>query len=212
MSDATDDKLYRQLTDHYKSLETEIISREKMIADLCRSLGTKVPQDLVSDKRLRLNEAEANLSRLQQRISILEWRMKRAVTGDSNDTASAIEDQMKSKYFEDAEWRMAWRLLRSNDFTLPWLEMRREIEESLEEARRHISRAWYWRMEKITDGEADEWVETEWAQSVDRFKKQIMALNRRIFDYNLQVPNARFSLYALDLQDELKRLKTEPAT
>jgi len=105
MSDATDDKLYRQLTDLYKSLENEIIGREKMIADLCRSLGTKVPQDLVSGKRLRLDQAEANLSRLQQRISILEWRMERAVTGDSNDAALAIEDQMKSKYFEDAEWR-----------------------------------------------------------------------------------------------------------
>lgn len=105
MSNATDDKLYRQLTDLYKSLENEILGREKIIADLCRSLGTETPQNLVSNKRTRLDEAEANLSKLRQRIAILEWRMKRAVTSDSNDATLAFEDQLKSKYYEDAEWR-----------------------------------------------------------------------------------------------------------
>jgi succinoglycan biosynthesis transport protein ExoP len=105
MSDATGDKLYRQLTDLYKSLENEILGREKIIADLCKSLGTETPQDLVSSKRARLDEAEANLNKLRQRIAILEWRMKRAVTGDSNNVTTAFEDQIKSKYYEDAEWR-----------------------------------------------------------------------------------------------------------
>ena len=105
MSNATDDKLYRQLADLYKSLENEILGREKIIADLCGSLGTGTPQDLVSGKRVRLEEAEANLSKLQQIISILEWRMKRAATDDSNDVAIAFEDQFRSKYYEDAEWR-----------------------------------------------------------------------------------------------------------
>ena len=105
MSDATDDKLYRQLTDLYKSLENEILGREKIIADHSKLLGTKTPQDLISAKRVRLDEAEANLSQLRQRIAVLEWRMKRAATSDSNDTAITLEDQMKSKYYEDAEWR-----------------------------------------------------------------------------------------------------------
>ena len=105
MSDATGDKLYRQLTDLYKSLENEILGREKIIADLCKSLGTETPQNLVSSKRARLDEAEANLNKLRQRITMLEWRMKRAAIGDSNDALAALNDQIKSKYYEDAEWR-----------------------------------------------------------------------------------------------------------
>jgi succinoglycan biosynthesis transport protein ExoP len=105
MSNATEDKLYRQLVDQYNSLENEILGRGKIVADLSRSLGTGTPQDLISGRRVRLDEAEANLSKLQQRIAVLQWRMKRAAINDSNDVAIAFEDQIQSRYYEDAEWR-----------------------------------------------------------------------------------------------------------
>jgi len=110
MSDATKDELYRQLVDQYKSLENEILGREKISAELRRSLGTGTPQELVSGKRVRLDATQARLSELQQSIAVSEWErkeledlMKQAITDDSNNVPGRTEKQ--PKYYEDAEWR-----------------------------------------------------------------------------------------------------------
>jgi uncharacterized protein involved in exopolysaccharide biosynthesis len=109
-SDATKDALYRQLVDQYKSLENEIQGRGKITAQLSRSLGTGTPQELVSGKRVRLDETQARLSELRQSIALLEWErkkledlMKQTITDDSNDVPGRMENQ--AKYYEDAEWR-----------------------------------------------------------------------------------------------------------
>ena len=110
-SDATKDKLYRQLVDQHTSLKNEIEGRETVTAGLRKSLGTGTPQELVSSKRVRLDETQASLSKLQQSIAISEWErkeledlMKQAITDDSND-ASAGKMEKQPKYYEDAEWR-----------------------------------------------------------------------------------------------------------
>jgi len=109
-SDATKDELYSKLVDQYKSLENEIKGREMISAELSRSLGTGTQHELISSKRVRLDETQARLSELRQSIAILEWErkkleelMKQAVDDDSNDVAGRMENQ--AKYYEDAEWR-----------------------------------------------------------------------------------------------------------
>ena len=109
-SDAIKDALYRRLVDQYKSLDNEIKGRGKITAQLSRSLGTGTPQELVSGKRIRLDETQARLSELRQSIAVLEWErkkledlMKQAIDDDSNDVAGRMENQ--AKYYEDAEWR-----------------------------------------------------------------------------------------------------------
>ena len=109
-SDATKDELYSKLVDQYKSLENEIKGRGKITAQLSRSLGTGTPQELVSGKRVRLDETQARLSELRQSIALLEWErkkledlMKQAIDDDSNDVPGRMENQ--AKYYEDAEWR-----------------------------------------------------------------------------------------------------------
>ncbi len=109
-SDATKDELYSKLVDQYKSLDNEIRGRGKITAQLSRSLGTGTPQELVSGKRVRLDETQARLSELRQSIALLEWErkkledlMKQAVNDDSNDVPGRMENQ--AKYYEDAEWR-----------------------------------------------------------------------------------------------------------
>jgi len=89
MSDATSDKLYRQLVEQHRTLETEILGREKICADLRKSLGTDTPQELISGRRVRLDETQARLSELRQNIAILEWEMKNPNTPDSNEAAVA---------------------------------------------------------------------------------------------------------------------------
>ncbi len=77
MSNATEDKLYRQLVDQYKALESEIQGREKIIAELRRSLGTEIPQELLSDKRVHLDQSQDQLNELQKSIAILEWEREK---------------------------------------------------------------------------------------------------------------------------------------
>ena len=104
-SDSTKDKLYSQLVDQYKSLENEIQGREKISAELRKSLRTTIPQELISAQRVRLDETQARLSELRQRIAVLEW--KKANADDSNGVAVDATDRMERqpKYYEDAEWR-----------------------------------------------------------------------------------------------------------
>jgi len=106
-SDATEDSLYRQLVDQYKSLQNEIQGREKICAELHKSLGTETPQELISSKRLRIDQTQARLSDLQNTIAILEWEMKQTVPGDSNNVLAAESSgkEKQPKYYEDAEWR-----------------------------------------------------------------------------------------------------------
>jgi uncharacterized protein involved in exopolysaccharide biosynthesis len=99
-TNADEDKLFQQLTEQYRSLQNQIQGQERISAQLHESLGTQKPQELISGKRLHLDQTQARLSELQQRIAILEWDTKQAVAGDIN---MAIEKQ--PKYHIDAEWR-----------------------------------------------------------------------------------------------------------
>ena len=114
MSDATSDKLYRQLVEQHRTLETENLGREKTCADLRKSLGTDTPQELISGRRVRLDGTQARLSEMGQNIAVLEWdrrqledSVKQATTGDSNETAIARTGGMERQpeHHEDAEWR-----------------------------------------------------------------------------------------------------------
>jgi len=99
-SDATKDKLYRQLVDQKKTLENEIQGRESLSARLRKSLRTANPQELISAQRIRLDETQARLSELRQRIAVLEW--EKANANDSNDVGRM---ERQPKYYEDGEWR-----------------------------------------------------------------------------------------------------------
>lgn len=89
------------------------------------------------------------------------------------------------------EWRLAYHLLNNNGFSLPWLEDLREIEAELESAREQARRAWQ-------SEQPDKWEAHQ-----RKFQRQIEALNRRIFLYNLQAPLPRFHRSLLDFEQEL---------
>jgi capsular exopolysaccharide synthesis family protein len=114
MSDATEDILYRQLSDQDRTLQGEIDTREKTCAALRKSLGTGTPEELISSRRVRLDATQARLSELRQNIAVLEWDrkqledlMKQGTTGDSNEATIARTSGMEKQpeYHEDAEWR-----------------------------------------------------------------------------------------------------------
>jgi len=105
-ADATQDKLDRQLTDQYNSLKNEIQGRESVVAALSKSLGTETPLELVSNRRVRIDEAQARLNDLRDRIKVLEWEVKQTGVRDGNNvSASSTGPDIPPRYSTDAEWR-----------------------------------------------------------------------------------------------------------
>jgi DnaJ homolog subfamily C member 28 len=95
--------------------------------------------------------------------------------------------------FEPEDERLANSLLRSNDFTPPWIEFGKEIDRDLETARNRFIAG----------------LSTERERALAEFSIAINALNRRILDYNLRVPAAVFQRPILDLQKMIDSILKE---
>ena len=99
-SGASKDKLYEQLTYQYDSLKKEISYKEADIARLQKSLETASPQELISAKKIDLEEKRKQHSELLQRIEVLEWNINQ----DANSGDIYLSDQ-QLRYSRDTEWR-----------------------------------------------------------------------------------------------------------
>jgi DnaJ homolog subfamily C member 28 len=94
--------------------------------------------------------------------------------------------------YEPEDMRMANNLLRSNDFLPVWMEIGKEIEYDLEQARSRC---------KAVAASNEEQARIELSVA-------IAALNRRILDYNLRVPSTVFQRPILDLQKEIDSIQS----
>ena len=104
------------------------------------------------------------------------------------------------------EWRLTYHLLRSNDFTLPWIQRRQEIEKSTEIARATLRRVWRWR--QGIENKQKNYAEGEWQRALETFQQEIEAINQNIRDYNLEAPSPRFHLVPLQADREIGRIKS----
>jgi capsular exopolysaccharide synthesis family protein len=103
-----DERLYRQLVDQYNSLEKAIQGREKVCAELRKTLETQTPEELISAKRLHLDTMQARLNELRNTIALLEWEIAQVpVVEDANGVAVVTETARprQPEYYLDAEWR-----------------------------------------------------------------------------------------------------------
>ncbi len=96
-SNAIEDTLYRQLTDQYNSLNNQITVQERDLASLRKLLGTETPQELISAKRMRLDEKHSRLSELQHNIALLEKNIEQSVNNDSNDLSTGQINHSQQK-------------------------------------------------------------------------------------------------------------------
>ncbi|MCD6304289.1 MAG: AAA family ATPase, partial [Planctomycetes bacterium] len=76
ISDQKDDWAFRELSEKYRQLKNEIEGHEKVIKSLQKRLGTSDPQALISQQRIRLDQARAKLADIHQQISVLEQQKK----------------------------------------------------------------------------------------------------------------------------------------
>lgn len=107
--------------------------------------------------------------------------------------------------FEAPEDFMANHLLRTQGFTLPWIEMRAEIEHDLEATRRNLAAT----LELVRSGTLEL---TSEAEARAYFEEQIQRINRRIFLYNLQAPTPLVQRPLIQLPQELAQFlwKNQP--
>jgi DnaJ family protein C protein 28 len=110
---------------------------------------------------------------------------------------------------EDPEWRLTHHMLRSSGFTLPWIEMRKEIEDEIEAARAALKRAWEWRVEALSLGQPGELVENEWKRAANAFRERVGEINQHIDDYNLQAPTEGLQRPKLNVEREIESLGAE---
>ncbi|MGE5221300.1 MAG: DnaJ family domain-containing protein [Omnitrophica WOR_2 bacterium] len=109
--------------------------------------------------------------------------------------------------FEDPEWRLANKILHDNGFTLPWIQARQEIEAEIQAVREAMLRAWEWQKSVPAGSYPREEVDAAWRKAEAKFREQIMAINRQIFNYNLQAPSLQVQLLQLNVERELEAIK-----
>lgn len=107
---------------------------------------------------------------------------------------------------EDPTWRLAYRMLRSGGHTLPWIEKRQAIELELEAAREALKRSWDWCHSAGAAGLEGTVVQAEWERALAGFQAVIQNLNKRIFDYNLEVPSDQFKRRSLNATREIAEI------
>ncbi len=110
--------------------------------------------------------------------------------------------------YEDPEWRLAHHMLRSSGYTLPWIELRGEIEAEEAAAAADLVRTWIWRQQAGQGGVDLLQVEVEWRRALAIFHERVEALNRKIFTYNLQVPSPQFALLKRNPEKMIQQLCT----
>jgi DnaJ family protein C protein 28 len=103
----------------------------------------------------------------------------------------------------DPDWQLAYHLLKENGFSLPWLELRQEIEGEIDAARQSLQQAWELR-QTTTE------LEASFQRALRVFSEQIARINQRIFDYNLQTPAERFQMRKLNLEQEIEHICIPP--
>jgi len=98
----------------------------------------------------------------------------------------------KDNPFTPCEMRMVENLLKNNNLAYPWMETRKEIEKFMIDL-----------INKIKNRlPLSPTMETE-------ISKQILSLNKKIFDYNLSVPGVRFQRRMINLEEILQSIKQE---
>lgn len=104
----------------------------------------------------------------------------------------------------DPEWELAYRMLKESGYSLPWIEVIRDIEKDIEAARKDLQIAWRFTLDADTESPTASYIPGGWERSQQAFKDRLTSLNKRIRDYNLLVPNVRFQRHILHFEDEIK--------
>lgn len=106
---------------------------------------------------------------------------------------------------EDPGWRLTYRILKDNGYTLHWIETRRNIELDCERVAKMLQQNWNWR-QKATGRRGLMHAEREWQQALQTFRDEISRLNQRIRNYNLEIPSNQFQRSQINADQEIDQI------
>lgn len=110
---------------------------------------------------------------------------------------------------EDPGWRTAYRMLKENGYTLPWIETRRKIELDFEKAIKLLEHQWAWH-QQTQSGQDLTVAERDWQRALVNFREQINDLNKRIRSYNLEAPATQFQRRQIHAEREINKITGSP--
>lgn len=114
--------------------------------------------------------------------------------------------KLESNVYEDPDWRVANHLLQTSGYSLPWIVLQQEIDTEWGAAKQTLARIWQWRSDSLKSGKQAEMVEAEWDRALVSFNEQVVLLNRKIRDYNLQVKLIQLQRPFIKTQTEIDRI------
>lgn len=115
-------------------------------------------------------------------------------------------DLSTNPFSGDAE--LAYRLLKDNDYTLPWIAERKAILERIEAFRGEIRRTWP-RFRAEYQAARDEFIRASlsvgWREHLEQWRAEIEELNKLIAETNFKQPGEQLEILKLTLDSELRR-------
>ena len=108
---------------------------------------------------------------------------------------------------EDPAWRVAFHALKSNGLTLHWIQMRKDIENDIQQAIDNLERTWYWYRSLEADHPERQLARQSWEQSEASFLEECISFNERILSYNVQVPSPQFSKQQVQPEKILEKVQ-----
>jgi DnaJ family protein C protein 28 len=120
--------------------------------------------------------------------------------------------------FADPEWRVAYKILQDNDFTLDWIELDKEIRAKLKACREQLLQSKRWYEQSMTQLGYPEscWTEEErirvqstWEQALETFADQMAQINKKIELLNLKVPLVNLQRPRISVDEEKRGLDIE---
>jgi DnaJ family protein C protein 28 len=133
-----------------------------------------------------------------------------------------IEEAMRSGAFDNLPGRgkplkldnnlrtpgmdLAYQLLKDNDYTLPWISERKEVNVAIEALRDEIRQVWlrYSAEYRVTHSDTVRMaLSVDWLKRQEAWQEHIRKINRRVADVNLKQPGDAFEILKLTLDNEL---------
>lgn len=93
-----------KLNEEAKSLLNQIELKEKELDRIRREMGTTVEDELISQKRLRIDEMEATSRRLKAEIEAKQKQLQ-AMRASAGEEDSGVDRQNAPRFEADAQWR-----------------------------------------------------------------------------------------------------------
>lgn len=104
---------------------------------------------------------------------------------------------------------LAYKLLKDNNYTLPWIANRNEQLEKIEAFRERLEQAWQQTLQNYRYAPSETHrmaLRLAWTKQLEPFQAEIEALNKKIASLNLTVPVTNLEILKLNLDTELRRV------